>query len=819
MKCFSMLPALSFTLAVLLPLAAALQIDLTPKKALFKVGDREELKCSVTECPGEVKFSWIALEDKPLYAVFKYLSKESVMIFNSVTKHHANKIKCTATCQDVSKQATATVEVYSFARDPVISGHDSLVPGVENTLICEITEVHPAEYMEVEWMRGGTVVHRQDGKHGVQTVQSHYTFTPQREDDGAQITCRASLTLPDLPPDQQTRETTVSIVILSAPETVEVSGSSTVRVGSALSLSCKADGNPTPLFSWRVLRPDGQWVKVAETRQLSLINVSLADAGEYECEASNGVGRKTATVTVAVHGPPTNTVISLSTNEPKEDELVSISCTSHSVPQSRLVLSKLLDGGESELASGEGPHTSVSYSSARANNSGLYVCTAFNDYGSQKASVQLTVQTYPLEVTMHPDVSVITLERGSSLSLSCEASGCPHPLFTWTGLQDKPQYRQNNSQTDISQLNLESVEPDDEGAFICEVKCGSVVKSKQTEVKLFSFTSDPTIESSGYSLEGEMTSLTCVVRDVFPAKLFRIQWLDGEKELPSETFVDGLQNLSSIIFYQLQSSVQDTTITCKVSLQMDGVPAALTEKTTSVTLARHYAPRQTTITVSPQEELKAGETLSISCLTDSAPEGHVFLKKVVDGEETKLASSQGTRTSFTIPAAELSDSGVYVCEAVNQYGSKNASAQITVQAPPRNTSVKVIPSAWVQEGQNITICCNSVSFPPPAIILRKLDSGVDIYSPNGTFVLVNLTPNDTGLYQVNVTNALGYETEVFTIHVMELQTASPPPHWNYFIIPLAGLGILASAAVVLEYLRRQRLKGFYELSKSKPGTA
>lgn len=51
-------------------------------------------------------------------------------------------------------------------------------------------------------------------------------------------------------------------------------------------------------------------------------------------------------------------------------------------------------------------------------------------------------------------------------------------------------------------------------------------------------------------------------------------------------------------------------------------------------------------------------------------------------------------------------------------------------------------------------------------MLRKLDSSVDIYSPDGTFNLINLTPNDTGLYQVNVTNILGYETEIFTIHVM-----------------------------------------------------
>lgn len=81
-------------------------------------------------------------------------------------------------------------------------------------------------------------------------------------------------------------------------------------------------------------------------------------------------------------------------------------------------------------------------------------------------------------------------------------------------------------------------------------------------------------------------------------------------------------------------------------------------------------------------------------------------------------------------------------------------------------TVEIFPSTDVQEGQNITICCRSVSFPPPAVILSKMDSETNIYSYDGVFLLINLTPNDTGLYQINVTNSLGYETEIFNINVM-----------------------------------------------------
>ncbi|XP_051765897.1 vascular cell adhesion protein 1b isoform X2 [Ctenopharyngodon idella] len=707
----------------------------------------------------------------------------------------------------------------AFPRNPVISMYDRLILGKENVLACEVSSVYPSEFLEVQWLYGDTVMKTAEGELGKDVLSIPYIFTPSSEDDGKAITCRATLNVDGISLDEMTKETSELMKVLSAPHNVKVSGATAVSLGSSLTLTCEAEGNPKPAFTWTALKPDGQSVEMGKSQDLFMHNVSLSDAGTYQCDVSNDLGRQNTTVSVVVQAPPMGTLIVASPRSSlKEGDTVSISCKSNRVPVTKVVLSREENGAYNELMTSEGAETSVILHSVKLAHSGVFVCEAFNEYGRQRTTLSLTVEAHFLEVELQPD-SVIVSDRGSSLVLSCQASGCPHPEFFWKNPSNMSILGRIKTDGFQSQLFLDPVEVEDEGTYLCEVTCGSIKKSKQTEVKVFSFPTNPIIKSSGPCLVGEMMKLTCTVQEVFPANLFQILWLDGEtvKHLESGSFSSGATNLTSVYSYHVDRKDQGKLITCKVLLDMHGLPVPQVVKTASTTLSVHYPPIATRITVSPMTELKEGESVSISCVSDSFPVGRTVLSKMADGIQTELMASDRAETLLTLPSVELDDSGLYVCQASNMYGNHSDSMEITVKAPPRNMTVEIYPSTDVQEGQNITICCRSVSFPPPAVILSKLDSETNIYSYDGVFLLINLTPNDTGLYQINVTNDLGYETEIFNINVME-KRFDPPLGWNDFIIPAIFLGVAAALFGAVVNVWRARKKGSYDLTKCNPGT-
>lgn len=91
---------------------------------------------------------------------------------------------------------------------------------------------------------------------------------------------------------------------------------------------------------------------------------------------------------------------------------------------------------------------------------------------------------HPLQVVLSPQVSA---DRGSALSLTCNASGCLHPpSVTWRRTDQNRTVLQRTRQKDgVSLLHLQDLDLQDQGGYSCEAECDSVIRTRDIQVHVY----------------------------------------------------------------------------------------------------------------------------------------------------------------------------------------------------------------------------------------------------------------------------------------------------------------------------------------------
>lgn len=308
---------------------------------------------------------WSSLEDHPLSALRSSNLTHSVLTLDPVGREHEGSLLCSVTCGEEKRQLQTSVRVYcescsltspsppcglegllphlsvlrvvsAFPSAPVIAGQDQLKLGVESALTCHVPDIYPTAHLNLTWVRGDTVL--MSGTSG----PLEYRFTPQKQDSGGSITCRATLEMEKLSDPNRTRETTVLLNVLcefsswfesgplksfsplsnlaqsnlradyspsppsDAPVVVTISEGVEVMANSSLTLNCSAEGNPDPRITWSFKTTDGWSVRKSEAGRLFVPMASLSEDGLYRCEARNKEGNSSATVVVNVFGKFSN---------------------------------------------------------------------------------------------------------------------------------------------------------------------------------------------------------------------------------------------------------------------------------------------------------------------------------------------------------------------------------------------------------------------------------------------------------------------------------------------------------------------------------
>ncbi|XP_042573387.1 B-cell receptor CD22-like [Cyprinus carpio] len=117
-----------------------------------------------------------------------------------------------------------------------------------------------------------------------------------------------------------------------------------------------------------------------------------------------------------------------------------------------------------------------------------------------------------------------------------------------------------------------------------------------------------------------------------------------------------------------------------------------------------YPPRNVSVSISPSVEIVEGDSVTLSCSSDSNPPADISW--------FKGRTFVGSGRIYSISKISSDHSGEYKCKSRNKLGDKYSAVTLNVMYAPRNVSVLMNGSAEIVEGDLVTLICSSDSNPP-----------------------------------------------------------------------------------------------------------
>ncbi|XP_038650678.1 vascular cell adhesion protein 1-like isoform X1 [Scyliorhinus canicula] len=731
------------TLAILLTTGSTFNVKLEAKSEMrwARIGGELVLNCRSTGCSTSPHFSWKIATDKPRGGEVSDQGSVSTLTFSPVTLHNGELYICSATCGNQEQQSSQEVSVYSFPDELVLELVNELELGKKNTLNCTVPDVYQVG-VEVELLKGDTLINKQEFFQTPVTITSE--LVPELGDSGKEVSCRARLLSVEIP--SKTLESKLTLQVLYAPRmtNISVTPSHTEREGQDILLSCVTNSNPPASIVWSKESTHG-WSVIAKEKTLHLPTAQIRDAGTYRCEVSNKLGRESRQLEIHILGAPRDTSLSVTPPVVKEGDSVSVTCTSHSNPSAWIILRKKSESGQVELGS---ENATFTIGAAQFGDAGQYECEAINGLGSDKATAELTVQGAPRDTSL--SVTPPVVKEGDSVSVTCTSHSNPSARII---LRKKSESGQVELGSENGTFTIGAAQFGDAGQYECEAINGLGSDKATAELTVQGAPRDTSLSVTPPVVkEGDSVSVTCTSHSNPSAWIIlRKKSESGQVELGSEnaTFTIGAAQFGDAGQYECEAIN---------GLGSDKATAELTVQ---------GAPRDTSLSVTPPV-VKEGDSVSVTCTSHSNPSARIILRKKSESGQVELGSENGT---FTIGAAQFGDAGQYECEAINGLGSDKATAELTVQGAPRDTSLSVTPPV-VKEGDSVSVTCTSHSNPSARIILRKKsESGqVELGSENGTFTIGAAQFGDAGQYECEAINGLGSDkaTVELTVQVLTL---------------------------------------------------
>uniref|UniRef100_F7G904 Vascular cell adhesion protein 1 n=1 Tax=Callithrix jacchus TaxID=9483 RepID=F7G904_CALJA len=509
---------------------------------------------------------------------------------------------------------------------------------------------------------------------------------------------------------------------------------------------------------------------------------------------------------------PKNTVISVNpSTRLQEGGSVTMTCSSEGLPPPEIFWSKKLDNGNLQHLSGNATLTLIAM---RREDSGIYVCEGVNLIGKDRKEVELIVQEKPFTVEISPGPR-IAARIGDSVVLTCGVMGCESPSFSWRTQIDSPLSGKVRSEGTNSTLTLSPVSFENEHSYLCTVTCGRKKVEKGIQVELYSFPRDPEIEMSGLLVSGSPVTVSCKIPGVYPLDRLEIELFKGETILKNKEFLEDM-DMKSLETKSLEMTFVPTiedngkVLVCQAKLHVEEMEFEPKQRQTTQTLYVNVAPRNTTISVRPSSILEEGSSVNMTCSSHGLPAPKILWSRQLHNGELQPLSENAT---LILISTKTEDSGVYVCEGINQAGRSREDVELIIQGSPKDIQLIAFPSESVREGDTVIISCTCGNVPETWIILKKKAETGDrvLKSIDGAYTIRKAQLEDAGVYECESKNKVGSQLRSLTLDVQGKENNKDYFSPELLMLYCASSLIIPVIGMIIYFARRANMKGSYSL--------
>ncbi|XP_063420714.1 hemicentin-1-like [Mytilus trossulus] len=770
-------------------------------------GNSVTLTCTSTGGNPAPTVYWYRV-NKLLDTTFNTTNGVTTNTYNFVANgsHHIAVFECRVNSSELESYLSATwyFQVYIEPSQPTLTGPQTLLTGNTYQWTCISTGGNPSPTMTLrignsQFSTGITQssVLQSDSTH---TVTVSLSWNPSISNNGQTLFCdvQHSETRGNNLQTASLQLTVNDPLSVNAPQTQYQQ-----NVGTLVVMNCVITGTATSI-SWYF---NNQVINIASSSKysngntinpsLTVSNVALSDAGQYYCQATNGlVTANSNTITLTVLDIPSVNLQQSIYNVNYGSSVVLVCSVTANPVHTTVYWRKIKNGVTTDInvvnSNNKYSGSSVSSPSLQINNVDLndeayYVCFATNSVGSgQSSQTFLDVIGGFLNITI-PQSSYSVL-IGQQVTISCTVTGTPtqtnvfwskvvNGVLTNVGINGNGRY--SGGTTSAPSLTITNTQRSDEGTYVCYAT--NIVGTSNSQNTFLDVTGGvPIVQVSflRYQINfGGSITLGCSV--VSNPAHFQVYWrktIGGTTSNVDVTNSGGKYSGSTLLIPTLTINNAALSDEANYTCYATNIVGTGQSATTLLDVVGNLP------TVSIQQSIynvNYGSSVVLVCSVTANP-AHttVYWRKIKNGITTditvansnnKYSGSSVSSPSLQINNADLTDEGHYACFATNVIGTAQ-SAQAFLDVTGGLLTITIPQSSYsVLIGQQVTISCTVTGTPTQNnVFWRKVANGVQIdldinensrysggTSPTPSLTITNTQRSDEGIYVCYATNIVG----------------------------------------------------------------